>query len=330
MPKPRALSGIKPTGMPHIGNYLGMIRPAIALQETHEAFYFIADYHALTTERSADAMRKHSLDIAATFLALGLDPARATLYRQSDVPEVLELAWILGCVTNMGFLERAHVYKAAADKGEANLLPVGTFYYPVLMAADILIYDSDVVPVGKDQVQHVEMAQDMAQRLNSAYGEGTMKRPEPLVRRETETVVGTDGRKMSKSYDNTVPLFMAPKPLKKTIMAIVTDSAPVEAPKDPETNSIFQLYRLFATAEETDALAARFRAGGLGYGTAKQALLDVLERELGPARARYEELCKDPGELERVLREGAARARAVAAPVMDRVRARVGLPSHAR
>lgn len=326
MSLPRALSGIKPTGMPHIGNYLGMIRPAIALQETHEAFYFIADYHALTTERSADAMRRHSLDIAATFLALGLDPKRATLYRQSDVPEVLELAWLLGCVTNMGLLERAHVYKAAQDKGEANLLPVGTFYYPVLMAADILIYDSDVVPVGKDQVQHVEMAQDMAQKLNFAYGEGTMKRPEALVRRETETVVGTDGRKMSKSYDNTIPLFLAPKPLKKAIMAIVSDSAPVEAPKDPETNSVFQLYRLFATREETDALAARFRAGGLGYGHAKQALVDVLERELGPARTRYDELCADPGSLEQVLREGAARARAVAAPVMERVRSRVGLP----
>src|SRR5512143_62572 len=187
MPRPRALSGIKPTGMPHLGNYLGMIRPA------------------LDTERSAADLRKHSHAIAAAFLALGLDPERATLYRQCDVPEVVELAWILGCVTNMGFLERAHAYKAAQDRGEANLLPVATFYYPVLMAADILVVDSDVVPVGKDQVQHVEMAQDMAQKLNAAYGE-VLRRPEPLVRAEVETVVGTDGRKMSKSYDNTIQL----------------------------------------------------------------------------------------------------------------------------
>jgi tryptophanyl-tRNA synthetase len=322
----RALSGIKPTGMPHLGNYLGMIRPAIALQETHEAFYFIADYHALTTGRDAAALRRHSSEVAATFLALGLDPKRATLYRQSDVPEVQELSWILSCVTNMGFLERAHAYKAAVDCNEANLLPVGTFTYPVLMAADILLVEGDVVPVGKDQVQHVEMAQDMAQRLNAAFGEGTLKRPEPLVRADVQTVIGTDGRKMSKSYDNTIPLFLASKPLEKLVKAIKTDSLPVEAPKDPDTNSVFALYRLFATPEETEAMAERFRAGGMGYGHAKGALFEVLERELGPARARFEALVSDEATLEKVLAEGAARVRAAASPVLARVRRAVGLP----
>jgi tryptophanyl-tRNA synthetase len=325
MARPRALSGIKPTGMPHIGNYLGMIRSAIELQETHDAFYFIADYHALTTARSAPEMRSHSNAIAAAFLALGLDPVRATLYRQSDVPEVLELAWHLACVTNMGFLERAHVYKAAEEKGEANLLPVATFYYPVIMAADILIVDSDIVPVGKDQLQHVEMAQDMAQKVNAIYGE-VLHRPEPFVRGAIETVVGTDGRKMSKSYDNTIPLFMPTKPLRKAIMAIVTDSQPVAAPKDPETNSIYRLYKLFATTEESEAFAKRYRAGGLGYGVAKQALYEVLERELGPARVRYEQLMADQTALERVLADGAARVRTIAHEVVGRVRAKVGLP----
>ena len=324
--RPRSLSGIKPTGMPHLGNYLGMIRPAIELQETHDAFYFVADYHALTTERSAADLRRHSHAIAAAFLALGLDPDRSTLYRQCDVPEVVELAWILGCVVNMGFLERAHVYKAAQERGEANLLPVATFYYPVLMAADILVVDSDVVPVGKDQLQHVEMAQDMAQRLNAIYGE-VLKRPEPLVRQEVETVVGTDGRKMSKSYDNTIPLFLPPKALRAAIMGIVTDSLPLEAPKDPDASCIFRLYRLFARSDEAEAMAGRFRAGGYGYSHAKQALLEVLERELGPARARYEELMAASGELERVLSTGAARVRTIAREVVRRVRERVGLPA---
>jgi tryptophanyl-tRNA synthetase len=280
----------------------------------------------LTTERDGAALRRYSLEICAIFLALGLDPARATLFRQSALPETLELAWVLGAVTNMGFLERAHAYKAAVERKEENLLNVATFYYPVLMAADILLYDSDVVPVGKDQLQHVEMAQDMAEKLNGAYGDGTLKRPEPLVRAETETVVGTDGRKMSKSYGNTLPLFAPAAALKKAVMAIVTDPLPVEAPKDPDKSNVFALYKLFATAAETQAMADRFRAGGLGYGHAKQALVDVLERELGPARARYDALMADPAQLERVLADGAARARATAKAVISRVRDRVGLP----
>jgi tryptophanyl-tRNA synthetase len=326
-PRPRALSGIKPTGAPHLGNYLGMIRPAIALQDTHDAFYFIADYHALTTQRNPEDLKRHSYAIAAIFLACGLDPARATFFRQSDVPEVLELAWVLSCVTNMGLLQRAHAYKAAEERGEANLLPVGTFYYPVLMAADILLYDSAVVPVGRDQVQHIEMAQDMAGHFNTVFGANTLHRPECLVREEVHTIPGTDGRKMSKSYGNTIELFLPSKQLRKAVMGIVTDSTPVEAPKDPERDNVFALYKLFATPEETAALAERYRAGGMGYGHAKQALFEVLEREIGPARARYEALMADTAQLDRVLAEGASRARGVARQVIARVRKRVGLPA---
>jgi tryptophanyl-tRNA synthetase len=321
----RSLSGIKPTGNPHIGNYLGMIRPAIALQDTHDAFYFVADYHALTTMRSADEMRRHSHEITAIFLACGLDRERATFFRQSDVPEVLELSWVLSCVTHMGLLERAHAYKAARDKGEEKQLPVGTFAYPVLMAADILLYDSDVVPVGSDQLQHVEMAQDMAGYFNQAFGD-TLRRPEPLVRSEVATVPGVDGRKMSKSYGNELQLFSEPGKLKKRVMSIKTDSTPVEAPKNPDADNVFAIYKLFARPDESTALAERYRAGGMGYGDAKKLLFEVLERELGPLRARYDELMSRPDELESFLAEGAARARRVAVPVLDRVRNRVGFP----
>jgi len=324
--RPRALSGIKPTGAPHIGNYLGMIRQAIVLQDTHDAFYFIADYHALTTERSPSDLKRHSYELCATFLALGLDPERATFFRQSDVPQVLELTWLLGCVTNMGLLERAHAYKAAVDRGQANVLPVGTFFYPVLMAADILLYDSDVVPVGKDQVQHIEMAQDMAGHLNAAFKSNVLRRPEAQVRAEVHTIPGIDGQKMSKSYGNTIEMFAPEKALRKAVMSIVTDSIPVEAPKDPDRDTVFALYRLFATPEETLALAAQYRAGGMGYGHAKEALFQVLNREIGPARERYNTLLADVAGLDATLAKGAERARKVASEVLARVRAVVGLP----
>jgi len=326
MTRKRSLSGIKPTGTPHLGNYFGMIEPAVALQETHEAYYFVADLHALTTGRDPARLKASSHEVAATMLAAGLDPARATLFRQSDVPEVVELAWHLGCVTGLGLLLRAHAYKAAEQEGKAHEISFGTFAYPVLMAADILLYDADVVPVGKDQVQHIEMAQDMAGHLNTLYGP-CLRRPEPLVRPEVQTIVGTDGRKMSKSYGNTIDVFLSSKALRKAVMGIKTDSTPVEDPKDPETCNVFQLYRLTATAAEVAEMAAQYRAGGYGYGHAKQALYEALDRQLTPQRERYADLMARPDTLEDILRGGASRARVVAREVLDRVRRGVGLPT---
>ncbi len=321
----RALSGIKPTGTPHLGNYFGMIEPAIALQETHEAYYFVADFHALTTGRDPAVLRRASHEITATFLALGLDPQRAVFFRQSDVPEVLELAWHLACVTNVGLLMRAHAYKAAEDKNEANELSSGTFFYPVLMAADILAVDSDVVPVGRDQVQHIEMAQDMAGHLNAVYG-NVLRRPEPLVAAEVPTVPGLDGRKMSKSYGNTVEIFLpSEKAFIKTARQIKTDSKGVDEPKDPDDSTIVTLYRLVASPAEAAEMADNYRKGGYGYGYAKDALGKALEARFGPARERYNALLAKPDDLESVLREGASKARAVARDVVDRVRSKVGL-----
>jgi tryptophanyl-tRNA synthetase len=324
--RPRSLSGIKPTGMPHIGNYLGMIRPAVALQEDHDAFYFVADYHALTSTWDEAAMRAHSYDITAIFLAFGLDPARATFWRQSDVPEVCELTWVLSCMTSMGLLERAHAYKAAKDKGEEGAINHGVFAYPVLMAADILLYDSDVVPVGKDQVQHIEMCRDMAQRFNNVFGE-TLKLPAAKVKEDVATVIGTDGQKMSKSRNNTIPVFLPSKQLRKACMAIVTDSTPMEAPKNPDTCNVFALYRLFATAAQADEMAERYRAGNYGYGHSKQALFEVMDAHLGPYRDRWESLRPDEATLEDILQDGARRARDVGLAVLDRVRGAIGFRS---
>ncbi len=318
----RALTGIKPTAMPHVGNLLGMIEPALRLQHSHDAFYFIADYHALTTLHDAERMRTYTREVAATWLALGLDPSRTALFAQSDVPEVCEIAWLLGCVTGMGLLERAHAYKSAqADGRELN---VGTFTYPVLMAADILAYDSHHVPVGKDQKQHVEMARDMAASFNSRFGE-VFVLPEPLIRDDVATIPGLDGRKMSKSYGNSIEVWADAKSLRKKVMSIVTDSKGIDDVKDPDTCNVFALYKLFATPEEIESLAARYRAPGLGYGHAKQALFEVMERRLGPARERYCALMADPISLEAVLEDGAARARRVAAGVLGRARDATGL-----
>ena len=322
MSLPRALTGIQPSGIPHVGNLKGMIEPALGLQETHAPFYFIASYHALTTVRDADRLRQHQFEAAATFLAFGLDPERTALFLQQDVPEVAELAWILSCITNQGLLERAHAYKAARDAGKD--INVGTFCYPVLMAADILIYDSNHVPVGKDQKQHVEMARDMAQRFNDRYGE-VFVLPEPMIREEVATVPGLDGRKMSKSYDNTLPLFLPPKALRKRVMKVVTDSTSVEDPKDPETCNVFGLYKLFAEKKAQVDLAARYRAGGMGYGDAKQALFEAMEARLAQPRDRYEALVGQPEQVEAVLVQGAERARGVARATMDRVRGACGL-----
>jgi tryptophanyl-tRNA synthetase len=313
----RSLSGIKPTGVPHLGNYLGMIRPAIELQKTHDTFYFIANYHALTSVRDAAKLRQDTLNVAAQFLAFGLDPAKGAFFRQSDIPEVTELMWVLGTVTSMGDLTRAHAYKAAKDKGEEGALNLGVFSYPVLMAADIILYDADVVPVGKDQVQHLEMARSMAQRFNHYFGE-TLKEPKELVRDDVATIPGIDGRKMSKSYDNGIEPLSSPKELKKQVMSIVTDSKSLEDKKDPDTCNIVNLYKFFATPAELEEMKEKYRTGGFGYGHAKMALLEKLESNFGAARDRYYDLLKRPDDLEDILREGAKKARVIAQGVLQR------------
>lgn len=321
----RSLSGIKSTGTPHLGNYLGMIRPAIDLQEDHEAFYFVAEYHALTTERDPEAMRASTRMITAAFLAFGLDPQRAAFFRQSAVPEVTELAWLLSCVTHMGVLERAHAYKAAKDEGMANLLNHGVFSYPVLMAADILIYDSDVVPVGQDQIQHLEMTRLMARHFNQAFGGDHLKVPEALVRKEVATVPGLDGRKMSKSYGNIIEPLAPPKALRKQVMKILTAPIPMEEPFDPDSCNVFALYRLFSSAEEQAEMRANYARPDFGFGHAKQALFEKMTAHFEPFRERYERYHADPDFLEDVLARGARRVRPVVDTVMERVRSATGL-----
>ncbi len=325
----RILSGIQPTGILHIGNYFGMMRPAIALQESpaNETFYFIADYHALTTIDNPETLRTNSRRIALDFLACGLDVERGTLFRQSDVPQVAELTWILSTVTPKALLERGHSYKDKIARG----LPAsaGLFNYPVLMAADILIYDSDLVPVGKDQKQHLEMTRDIAVKFNETFGsepDGRIfKLPEPQIQAATETVPGIDGQKMSKSYGNTLDIFGEEKETRKRVMSIVTDSQPVEAPKDPATSTIFQLYSLVATAGELSEMRDRFQKGGTGYGDFKKELFGKLWEYFEPMRKRREEILKDPGYIDAVLKRGATRANEEADKVMKRVRAAVGL-----
>ena len=318
----RVLSGIQSNGRLHLGNYLGAMSQHIELQEANECFFFIANYHALTTIQDAAVLRGYAHDVALDYLALGLDPQKATLFRQSDVPEVTELTWILATVTGKGLLERATSYK---DKVAKNLAAsMGLFSYPLLMAADILIYRSDVVPVGKDQVQHVEMTQDMAGYFNSTYGCEVFKRPEVKLN-EARVVPGVDGQKMSKSYGNTIELFGSPEALRKRIMSIKTDSTPVEAPKNPDACNVFTLYELMATPDEVAALRERYVAGGMGYGDAKDALTEVAERLLDPARQRREKLAADPDYVEDVLRSGAKRARKIAGEVMHDVREACGI-----
>ena len=318
----RILSGIQPTGVLHIGNYFGMMRPAIDLQAQGEAFYFIANYHALTSVRDPKALRENCRRVAIDFLACGLDPERAALFLQSDVPQVTELAWILSTIAPMGLLERAHSYKDKLARGlQAS---VGLFAYPVLMAADILIYDSDVVPVGKDQKQHIEITRDLAAKINETFGQ-VFKLPEPRIHAATETVPGVDGQKMSKSYGNTVDIFGDEKETRKRVMSIVTDSTPVDAPKDPGSSSIFQLYSLFADNAELADMRARFQKGGTGYGDFKKQLFEKLWEFFAPMRRRREEILSDPSYIDQVLSRGAQRANEVADKVMERVRQATGL-----
>ncbi len=318
----RVLSGIQPSGRPHLGNYFGALRQYISLQTGNDPFYFIASYHALTAVQEPALMREYTSGVALDFLALGLDPAQSALFAQQDVPEVTELAWILSCVTPMGLLERAVSYK---DKIAQGLAPNhGLFAYPVLQAADILIYLSDIVPVGQDQKQHLEMTRDIAGKFNQQFGE-VFVLPEPHILDATAVVPGVDGRKMSKSYGNEIGIFEEGKELKKKVMAIVTDSAPVEAPKDPATSTPFQLLSLLAPAEETAEWQARYQAGGMGYGEVKTRLLQLIDTYFAPFRERRRELASDPGYVNDVLKDGGARARRVAQEVMHRVREATGL-----
>ena len=318
----RILSGVQPSGTLHLGNYFGAIQQHIQLQEEHSAFYFIADYHAMTTVQDAALLQRLIFDVAADYLALGLDPARAVFFRQSDVPVVQELAWILAVVTGKGLLDRAHSYK---DKVQKGITPsMGLYYYPVLMAADILLYRADQVPVGQDQVQHIEMAQDMAQSFNHTYKVEALKRPEARLTRGAR-VPGVDGEKMSKSYGNAIGIFDAPRDAKKKIMSIKTDSTPVEAPKDPDACSVMAILRLLASEAEIAEWEERYRKGGTGYGAVKGRLHELYEARFGPLRERRQELAANRGYVESVLAEGARRARIEAEATMAAVRAATGL-----
>lgn len=318
----RILSGIQPSGTLHLGNYFGMMRPAIELQDQGEALYFIADYHALTTVRNAADLSKNIRDVAVDFLACGLDPQKACFFRQSHVPAVTELSWILSVLTPMGLLERCHSYK---DKLAKGFIPShGLFAYPVLMAADILIYDSDLVPVGKDQKQHIEVARDLVIKFNEAYGD-TLKLPEPSIREEAAVVPGVNGEKMSKSYGNTIGMFEEEKPLRKKIMGLKTDTTPIEAPKPTENSNILALYKLVASGADYDQMVAEFQSGGVGYGDFKKRLFEAIWTYFAPMRERRAEILADPGYVDRVLKEGAEKANTLATPVMQRVRKAVGL-----
>lgn len=324
-----ALTGIKPSGTPHVGNYLGMIRPALELARHYQALYFIADYHALTTVRDGKEMKKLTYDVAATWLALGLDPDNVIFYRQSDIPEVMELTWILSCFTSKGLLNRAHAYKAAVDDNLAKDLPPdeginsGLYFYPVLMAADILLFNTNFVPVGLDQKQHIEIARDIAQAFNSTYG-NILTIPEAAIREEVMTIPGLDGRKMSKSYGNVIPMFAPANKLKKSVMRIVTDSRSPEEPKDPETDNVFAIYRHFASEEDLEHVRQRYLQGGMAYSEIKGELFERLEQTFGSARARYDEYMQDWGYLDQVLSRGAEKARKMAVPLLARIRKAVG------
>jgi tryptophanyl-tRNA synthetase len=320
----RILTGLQPSGRLHVGNYFGAMQPAVQLQDKGEAFYFIADYHAMTSSRDPEGLRTNVRELAVDFLACGLDPKRAVFFRQSAVPEVNELAWILSTVCPLSLLEKGHSYKDKVAKG----IPANhaLFAYPVLMAADILLYDSNQVPVGKDQKQHLEMTRDLAVKLNEAFGENTVVIPEPIIREDTAVIPGTDGQKMSKSYHNTLPIFGEEKPSKKIIMKeIVTDSTPLEEPKAIEGSTILALYKLFASESDYQTMVNDHLSGGFGYGHFKTRLADAYWDYFAPMRARRAEVLADPGYVDSVLQQGAERARKEATKVLDRVRRAVGL-----
>jgi tryptophanyl-tRNA synthetase len=318
----RILSGVQPSGRIHLGNYFGAIRQHLEMAKTHEAYLFIADLHALTTIRNAEEMRELTYELAVAYLALGLDPKKTVFFKQSDVSEHAELCWIFDCITKMPFLERAHTWKDAQDKNSKEA-SVGLFNYPILQAADILLYKPDLVPVGKDQKQHVEMSRDIAQNFNNIFGE-VFKLPEEYIKKEVAIVPGTDGEKMSKSYGNTIDIFTDDATLKKQVMGIVTDSTPLEKPKDPKTCNVFALYKLIATEKETKALAAKYKKGGFGFGDAKKALLKKILDYFGPARKKYTKIYKKKDFVHGVLEDGATRARKVAAQTLNEAKKKIG------
>jgi tryptophanyl-tRNA synthetase len=326
------LTGITTTGSPHIGNYAGAIRPAVAAsrRDDAESFLFLADYHSLVKSGNPTQMAQSTLEIAASWLAAGLDPDKVVFYRQSDVPEIMELAWILTCMTAKGLMNRAHAYKAAIAENEANKaqdpdkgITMGLFCYPILMSADILMFRANKVPVGRDQKQHVEMARDIAQRFNHHFGE-TFVLPEAVISDNTAILPGLDGRKMSKSYGNTIPLFTPAKQLRKLIMKIKTNSLEPGEPKDPDDSALFQIYAAFATPAEATGLRQRY-ADGIGWGEMKQLLFEYIDDHLAPARDEYERLMAAPDHVEAVLRRGAEKARAVSEPLLHEIRGRVGV-----
>jgi tryptophanyl-tRNA synthetase len=327
----RVLTGIRTSGMPHLGNYAGAMRPAIAasLQPGVESFYFLADYHALIHATDPAQVQRSTLEIAAAWLAAGVDPEKSYFYRQSDIPEVLELAWLLACVANKGLLNRAHAYKAAVTKNTASGadadagVNMALFMYPILMAADVLLFRANSVPVGRDQLQHIEMARDMAARFNRRYGEHLVL-PEAAIDASLAILPGVDGRKMSKSYGNGITLFAPTEELKKRIFSIVTDSRMPGEPKDSEGSVLFALHRAFATSEESARMGAAFDSG-IAWGEAKQALFERIEATVAPMRSHYDSLIADPARIERQLQDGAARARAIAAPFITELRRAVGL-----
>ena len=329
----RFLTGITTSGTPHLGNYVGSIRPAVRASLTPgvESFYFLADYHALIKIDEPERIQRSTLEIAASWLAAGLDPERVTFYRQSDIPEIPELTWFLTCVTGKGVLNRAHAYKAAVDKNMASDqdpdmdVNAGLFMYPVLMGADILMFNAHKVPVGRDQIQHIEMARDMASSFNHRYGAHFVP-PQAEIEESVATLPGLDGRKMSKSYDNTIPLFAPREQLKKLITGIVTDSRAPGEPKDTEGSALFQIYRAFASEDETESLRQAY-ANGIAWGDAKNVLFERIDREVAPMRAAYESLMADPARIERILLAGAAKARKIATPFMGQLRQAVGLRS---
>jgi len=318
----RILSGIQPTGDFHIGNYFGMMKQCIDIQDSGECFFLIVDYHALTTSPEPPLFREKILNSAIDFLACGIDPEKSIFFRQSDILEIPELAWMLSCVTPVGLLERCHSYK---DKIANGISPnCGLFYYPVLMSADILLFKSEIIPVGKDQKQHVEVARDIAIRFNNQYG-NIFSLPEPRIIENVATIVGTDGRKMSKSYGNTIPIFGDEKQVRKLFMKIVTDSKTPEDPKDPASCSIFALYKLFASKKQVEEMAARYRAGGLMYGTVKQELFEMYLAYFTPFYKKRKELAADRQYVENILQKGAEKASAIAKLTMKEVREKVGL-----
>ena len=326
MKKGIALTGIKPTGTPHIGNYFGAIKPAIELTKEYDARYFIADYHALNSIKDPQKINEMTYEVAATWLACGLDPKKALVYRQSQVPQTFDLSTILLAFTSKGLMNRAHAYKALVQSNnELNRdaddgVNMGLFTYPVLMAADILLFDSDVVPVGKDQAQHLEMTIDIAQSVNHIYKKDVLTIPMPLIRESTHTVIGLDGRKMSKSYNNTIPLFLPPKKLRKLLMKVVTNSQTIEEVKDPDKCNVFALFKLFASVEQQNKLREKYLAGGMGWGHAKQELFEVMDEIISPLREKYNELMDNKDFIDNILDEGSKKAREIAFEKMKYVK----------